>query len=105
MYRRERGDVILAFKMMTSDTIKPIFDHNEYTRTQGNPIKLCQKFSRKHKKFNFFTNCVVPLWNSLSKSTVSAKSVDSFKVGVDHDWSGKSLKTQWDKPASWSRIY
>jgi hypothetical protein len=32
-YCRKRGDVILAFKMMTSDTIKPVFNHSEYTRT------------------------------------------------------------------------
>ena len=83
-YSRKRGDVILTFKMITSDTIKPVFVHSEYTGTQGNPIKLHQKFSRKHEKFNFFTNFVVPLWDSLIKSNVSARSVDSFKIGVDH---------------------
>jgi hypothetical protein len=104
MYHKKR-DVILAFKMMTSDTIKPVFDQSEYTRKQGNPIKLHQKFKRKHKKFNFFTNCVCPLWNSLSESTMLTRLVDTFKDGVDRDWSSKSLKMQWEEQASLSRIY
>jgi hypothetical protein len=104
-YCRKRGNVNPTFKMMTSDTIKLVFDHSEYTRTQGNPKKLHQKFSRMHEKLNFFTDRVVPLWNSLSRSNMSARSVDIFKIGVDHDWSSKSWKTQWDKPVSFSRVY
>jgi hypothetical protein len=67
--------------------------------------KTASKFRKKHKKFNFFTNYVCPLWNSLSKSIMLTRSVDSFKDGVDCDWSGKSLKMQWDEQASLSRVF
>ena len=69
--------------MMTSDTINPVFGHSEYTRTQRNLEKLHQKFRRMCEKFNFFTDYVVPLKNSLSKSTMSARPVDSFKTIVN----------------------
>ena len=40
IYFRKRGDVIFAFKMVTSDTIKPISNHSEYNRTWENSAKL-----------------------------------------------------------------
>ena len=89
---------------MTGDTINPIFNHSEYTKTQGNSQELHQKFCRKHEKLNFLINCVVPLWSSLSKSTVSARSVESLKVGADQDWTGRSGKIKWDELASSSRV-
>lgn len=104
-YRRKRGDVILAYKLMNSSVIKPILEQDQSSRARGNPIKLRQRFSRKREKYNFFTNRVVPLWNSLSDSTVSAASVNSFKTGVDHDWRNKPWRTQWDEPASTTRVY
>ena len=66
---------------MTSDTVKPIFDHSEYTKTRGNPKKRCVKiFTKKHEKLNFLTNHVVPLWNLLREFTVSATSTASRLV-------------------------
>ena len=66
--------------MVISGTIKPVI---MTVNTQGNPIQLHEKFSRKHEKYNSFTSHAVPLQNSLSKSTMLARSVDRFKIGID----------------------
>jgi hypothetical protein len=56
-----------------------MLEFDQSTRTRGNTKKLYCKQANTRIWNNFFSNKVVGLWNSLSKGTVSAPSVEAFK--------------------------
>jgi len=65
----------------------PQFENTELTdnliRTRGNKFKLVQHHCHYDlRKYNF-TNCVIPIWNSLSNYVVSAETVNTFKNCLD----------------------
>jgi len=86
-YRRLRGDMIEAFKI-----IKHIYDHkvvpeliyNINKVTRGNDFRLLK--SRSHydlRKFSF-TNRIVNIWNNLPNAVVDVNSVEVFKSRLDN---------------------
>ena len=82
-YRRERGDMIQVFKILTkrdrvdSDTILP---RNESARTRGHSLKLSKRQCRLNIRKHSFGLRVTNKWNSLPESVISAKSVNDFKA-------------------------
>ena len=96
-YRRKRGDVITAYKLLNAeDTIPGLFQPDNSNRTRGHSQKLFRKRANTRLRNKFFSNRVVSLWNSLSEKTVTSTSVDAFKSSVDREWLNKPWCTIWD---------
>jgi len=85
--RRQRGDLIEAYKILTSkEGVDPhcffTLDQNRYG-TRGHELKLYTRRSRLELRRNFFSQRVVPHWNRLPESVVMAESVNIFKNRLD----------------------
>lgn len=79
--RRERGDLIETFKLMTNRvdmSYQRFFIPSPCSSTRGNKMKLFKKRVGTHKN-HFFSARVVNSWNRLDEDTVSASSVNTFK--------------------------
>ena len=59
---------------------------------RGHSKQLYVKKSNSNLRANSFTRRIVPLWNSLPEELLNAKSVDSFKIGLDKLWTGQPVK-------------
>ena len=95
-YRRERADMLQLFKIMNNYDnidIKNI-DRNSNTNTRGHSQKLNKKRSKSRFGQNRFSNRIVNNWNILSEDTVTAKSINIFKSGINSDWKNRPLKFQ-----------
>jgi len=100
--RRDRGDLIQAYKLINgleivSDQCLPKRAH--YLKTDGpasalrkrnNLERECFKAKMKNDysrattiRHHFFTNRVVPLWNSLPNYVTSAQTLNAFKMNLD----------------------
>ena len=80
--RRERGDLIQTYRIMTQiDKTKPenFFERSEYSRTRGHSMKFTKFRSRLDVRKNFYSQRVVNIWNKLPQSVVQAPSLLSFK--------------------------
>ena len=86
-YRRLRGDLIEAFKIIKGiyDPISTqnLFQINTNTRTRNNMFKLTKKRFNMNPFKYFFTNRLVNVWNSLPTSIVNTDSVNVFKNKLD----------------------
>ena len=98
--RRTRGDLIQVYKLLNGleqvrdDLVNLDKRDPECAVTRGNSCKLVREnFSSKLSndfaaqvslRHNFFSNRVVPVWNALPNSVVSAPSLNSFKARLDH---------------------
>ena len=85
--RRERGDLILLFKIMKGlvniDATK-MFELSSYGSTRGHQYKLkVKKTCRTDIGRNSFSHRVVLPWNALPDSIVKCESVDAFKREYD----------------------
>jgi len=61
-------------------------------RMRGNKFTLVQHHCHYDlRKFNF-TNCVIPIWNSLFNYAVSAETVITFKNRLDKFWSDQEVQ-------------
>ena len=96
-YRRVRGDMIQAYKLLTDNqdgydkTLPPLFTHSS-TGLRGHGKKLFLPRANKDiRKFNF-TNRVVKLWNSLPENIVQAENIIQFEKRLDFHWKDQELK-------------
>ena len=81
--RRVRGDLIETYKLMTNKVEMPyerFFATARYTGTRGHTRKLFKKRVGTCK--HFFSARVVDSWNELDDKTVSATSVNTFKINL-----------------------
>jgi len=60
-------------------------------RTSSNKYKLTQHRCYYNLRKYIYTNRVIPIWNRLSDSIVSAKTVNTFKRHLDKFWSGQDV--------------
>ena len=85
--RRIRGDLIQQYKIhhklevinwfvSPSVSVSRISHRNSY-QLKREIVKNCKE------RYHFFTNRIVPHWNSLSDEIINAPSVDSFKIRLD----------------------
>ena len=82
--RRIIFDLILMFKIVRGLVdINPndFFQFNE-SSTRGHCYKIRVQFSRINSRKYFYTNRVVPIWNSLDSDTVCSNTVLTFKKKV-----------------------
>ncbi len=88
-YRRLRGDLIEAYKILSSnhyDTdVANFLQLNRHTNTnlRGHSKKLYMQRSTSALRKNTFSIRIVKLWNSLPAEVVNAPSTDSFKNRLD----------------------
>lgn len=98
-YRRMRGDVIEAYKILAGHYDQRASDGlltlSHVTHTRGHSRKLIRSgAARTNKRHHFFTQRVVGLWNSLTESVVSAPSLKAFEARLDKHWAQHPLR--WD---------
>ena len=93
--RRLRDDLSMCYKIMNGLVNIPVDDFfslpppGQTSTRAKNSKKLFCNFSRLDCRKYFFGNSVVPVWNSLPESVVSAPSVESFRTRLrNHDLQG-----------------
>ena len=87
--RRQRGDLIEAFKILNgfmNVQIGTTFTLSTTQLTRGHPFKLFKNRSNLELRRHYFTNRVVNLWNSLPSHVVCSPTVNSFKSRLDNYW-------------------
>ena len=96
-YRRARGDMIQAYKLITENkdgydkSILPMFTFSN-TGLRGHNKKLfLPRVNKNIRKFNF-SHRVITIWNSLPDSVVNAKNMIHFEKGLDLHWRDQELK-------------
>ena len=95
VYRRLRGDMIEAFKILTGhydeDTYPKLTLH-EGRATRGHHLKLKVTRSNYNMRQHYFSNRIVKPWNSLPAWVVEAPSIYTFERRLDTFWSSQELK-------------
>ena len=89
-YRRDRGDMIQVYKIITGiNHLKPelFFDMaiNKIC-TRGHSLKLNKTHNRLDIRKYSFSQRVINNWNSLPESVGSAESLNLFKNKLDEHW-------------------
>ena len=87
--RRQRGDLIEAFKILNDFTnvqMGTAFNLNTTQFTRGHSFKLVKSRCNLELRRHFFTNRVVNQWNSLPSYVVCVPTVNSFKSKLDNYW-------------------
>jgi len=73
----------------------PHFDFIELSvdsiRIRGNKYTLARHHCHDDLRKYTFTNCVIPIWNSLSGYVVSVEMVNTFKWHLDKFWSDQDV--------------
>ena len=94
-YRRERGDMIQLYKIMTKkERIDPesFFELANLDKTRGHCFKIKVPLARSNVRRQSFSARTVRLWNSLPEEVVTANSVNTFKTMLDKFWEHKRYK-------------
>ena len=98
MYRRLRGDLIEAFKIL-----KPVYDSNvrpvltrlkdvaTYTGLKGYEKNLYLKHGQKNVRKYSFSLRVVDHWNSLPDDVLTCDTVNSFKNRIDKIYENRDI--------------
>ena len=80
--RRVRGDMIETFKIMSGKEkldSRKLFQPSTF-RGRSHSKKIYRKFSRLNVRKNWFTQRVIPKWNSLTSDEVEANKTSCFKA-------------------------
>ena len=85
-YRRLRDDLIETYKIthgLYNINPESLSEFNCDTRTRGHKYKIKKETARLEIHKHFYGMRVVDLWNNLPSPVVEAKTIHSFKNGVD----------------------
>ena len=95
-YRRSRGDLIEAFKIITGkydeDCTEGIFQMRDMGITRGNSKKIFKTRTRLNLRTYSFPHRIVNDWNDLPEWVISADSVQKFESNLDKVWKGQERK-------------
>ena len=89
--RRTRGDLIQMFKIVNGFETVHLVNGVNYAKSlnlnlrRANNFRLVKEKTKISNRFQFLTNRIVPVWNSLSNESISAKSINSFKAFIDKE--------------------
>ena len=95
-YRRLRQDLILLYNYIHHSVILNTNTHCSICKnapemlapitsgTRGHPYRFTIRQHSSHRN-RFFTSRVLPTWNSLQETTVTAPSLNTFKARLNHD--------------------
>ena len=96
-HRRERGDMIQTYKIMTGrDRVNQgkVLPLSNITNTRGHGFKLAKRHGRLNIRKFSFGHRVVNNWNDLPAWVFSAESVNDFKVKLDRHWIKRQYKVR-----------
>ena len=88
VYRRRRGDMIYAYKLITGklDLKRDDFFKMTHLSTRGHRYKIFKQHARKLPRINSFANRIVNDWNALPSEVVESPSINTFKKKLDEYW-------------------
>ena len=92
-YRRQRGDLICIYKILTGKikAEEGLLQHMQDTnRTRGHSLRLKKVRAIKQVRRNYLSTRVCNKWNKLSDNVVRAETTQQFKNRLD-----KYLKDEW----------
>ena len=85
--RRNRGDMILVFKIikgLVNIDMTKLFEFADYTSTRGHKYKLkTPKVCNTEIRNRYFSQRIVLPWNKLPHSIINATTVEMFKREYD----------------------
>ena len=97
-YRRERGDMITVYQILTKKIRLDSSDlfrlAPESARTRGHTKKLLKPTANKMIRQRFFSQRVVSTWNALPDEVVTSESTNTFKSRLDNHWKHKMYLTR-----------
>ena len=97
-YRRERGDMITVYQLMTGKIrLDPSIFFTKApsdSSTRGHSQKLLKPSTTRIVRQRFFAVRVINAWNNLPESIVNASSINDFKNKLDNHWSDKMFRTR-----------
>ena len=100
-YRRLRGDMIETFKIFNGiyDTnVTNWFTNRSVASSyniRGHQYSMFQYYVHYDTRKYFFTNRIIPLWNSLPSEVVLSDTIDTFKNRLDKFWMNQEFKYNW----------
>ena len=95
-YRRLRQDLILLYNYINHSVLLNTNTHCSVCRnapdmlqpitsgTRGHPFRFTIRHHSSHRN-RFFTSRVLPIWNSLQETTVTAPTLNAFKARLSQD--------------------
>ena len=100
VYRRHRGDMIEVYKILNhlydSKVSKILTMRSDVVTTdrgkRGHKHMLYAEKSHKNIRKHFFSNRVVPLWNSLPDNVIESPNLNIFKNRLDACWKDQDMK-------------
>ena len=82
-YRRIFSDLVLCYKIiyqLVDLKRDDFFNISSLSSTRGHTCKLHHKCISHHScRYNFFSNRVINMWNSLPQHVIAARNVQAFK--------------------------
>ena len=84
--RRERGDMILLYKLFnghTNASCNDLFTMASNSITRGHKYKITKQRSLSDNRSNYFTNRVVDPWNKLPDFVINSDNTTQFKWNYD----------------------
>src|ERR1043165_4915324 len=94
-----RTDIVLCFKIVhkfIALDFNDSFTLDVNCRTRGHNFKLNMPKSNTSLRLRFFSDRIVPVWNSLPHALVNCSTVKSFKKGLNIHNSSNFLKRDFD---------
>ena len=91
-YRRQRADVIQAYKLLNGfdKTDTDMLVKRERSTTRGHNHKLFKPRARLDTRKYAFSNRVIDTWNALPSDVVEAQTINSFKSRLNRQWTGQN---------------
>ena len=99
VYRRYRGDMIEVYKYLHRSYSLPgdsVLKMAPPSVLRGHDYKLLKRHCHSQLRLQFFSYCVVNLWNNLPVDVVSAPSLKSFKGRIDNYWNDYQFSLNFD---------
>ena len=88
-HRRLIADLITCFNIVkgfSSINLSDLFTPSHNLSSRGHPLRLQVPIAKNSTRHNFFSCCIVKVWNSLPATIVLSPSTNSFKIQIKkHD--------------------
>ena len=80
-HRRLIADLIMVYNILSNKTSinSNLFTLNLNRNLRGHPLKITVPFVKSNSRRFFFSNRIVPIWNSLPADAVLSHNIQSFK--------------------------
>ena len=90
VYRREKGDMIEAYKMLNGKydiSLLSLLCLNSHKHdARGHQFKLQHNINELSRRKHFFTNRIASMWNDLPDNLLQAKQIKDFEKRLGFFW-------------------